>query len=134
MKTINVKSGLGKTSDGGYRVAFYERNEDHPDGEAFVADDLVHAVSPTADVMGAIHDGRLVDAGAGAKAGERVELPDAEDGVVLEVRPDDTAGDLEDRYNKAQLQALARARGVEVATSMTKAEIAEAILHAEPED
>lgn len=124
---VKVKSTLGKKPDGGFPLAFYERNEDHPDGEAYIADDQVHAIAPTSAAMQALHAGTIKKAEAGEAVGDTFE-PDLNPDQTVQVTQDDSAGDLEDRYSKDELKALAEAQGLTVKAGDTKADIAEAII------
>lgn len=122
---ITVRSALGKKADDGYPLAIYERHEDHPNGELYIADNKVHSVAPTAAVMRALREGRLVET-EGAE-GEEFE-PEFSPDKTVEIRDEDTAETLESRYKKAELQALADAHDVEYDDSATKSELAEAII------
>lgn len=60
-RMIKVKSTFKKEKDGGFQIALSEKDDAHPDGEIFIADDQVHEVAATAGVMSALHEKRLVD-------------------------------------------------------------------------
>jgi hypothetical protein len=49
---MDIQSANGK--------AFWERHEDHPDGEVFVAGDAVVTVADTASVRAALKNGRII--------------------------------------------------------------------------
>ncbi len=55
--TIKVKAG----EQVGNRVALWERDAAHPDGEAFVAGDTVASVARTPAVVARLQDGTLVE-------------------------------------------------------------------------
>jgi hypothetical protein len=58
---IMVKSALPPAPDGGNRVALFERDPAHPDGEAFVAGpDPVKVGKSTVGVLAALREGRIV--------------------------------------------------------------------------
>lgn len=57
---ITVRSAnRERTPAGGYRQVFRERHPDHPDGQAWIANDKPHRVAPTTAVKRAIVDGVL---------------------------------------------------------------------------
>lgn len=66
-ETITVKSTLKQGADGGWPVALAEKNEAHPDGEVFIADDKTHEVAYTAGVTQAITNGTLEIVGGDKK-------------------------------------------------------------------
>lgn len=56
---MKVQSTMPQRSDGGFEVAFHEKDDRHPGGELFVGDDNVYEVYPTPQVMKALSDGRI---------------------------------------------------------------------------
>lgn len=116
--TITVKSALPQQEDGGHKLAIFERNPVHEDGQLWIADDKTHEVHMTPGVMLALNEKRLVEVGKGGEAVEPTE-PGAEtvDGLMA--------------HTKDDLTKLAEARGLTVAPSATKQEIAEAIVEAQ---
>jgi hypothetical protein len=58
---MRVKSGLKVAPDGGMPVAFWEVDEDHPEGEVFVSGPGEFTVARTPGVLGAIAAKRLVE-------------------------------------------------------------------------
>lgn len=48
--TANVKPG----ENGSFKAVFFEKDEQHPDGQAWIADDQTHEVFPTSKVLLAI--------------------------------------------------------------------------------
>ena len=64
---IYVQSNLKPRADGGHPVALFETATAHPGGQAFVSGPLPAKVSPTAEVIAAIREERVVETTA-AKA------------------------------------------------------------------
>lgn len=117
---IKVKSALKTEPDGGHRVAIHERDDRHEDGEIFIADEKVYSVTPTAGVMAAMTEGRLVE----VRGNESASAPESEDEDSLSKTElmKLTREELDDRANEA---------GVQNPESMkTKEEVADAILEA----
>lgn len=58
-KTLWVKTAMPIAPDGGSEIAFYERDDAHPGGQAWVASDKPVEVGDTDTVRDAIRAGRL---------------------------------------------------------------------------
>lgn len=56
---INVKSTGAQNKDKSWPVAFFEKDERHPEGQAFIGDGKVHQVANTRGVAMAVKDGKL---------------------------------------------------------------------------
>lgn len=57
LTVVSTQKEAGK--NGGFKVAFWERNSDHPDGEVWIADDQPHIVGRTRAITQAILDGKI---------------------------------------------------------------------------
>jgi hypothetical protein len=66
-KLIWVRSLLPIEADGGSRVALFEQNDAHPDGEAFVAGETPVQVAQTGAVLKALANGQIEETDAPAK-------------------------------------------------------------------
>lgn len=113
---IQVQNATPRQPDGGMKVAIFERNPAHEGGELFIGDDKVHTVVATPEVRMALNDGRL------KLAGDDEEMSGAPDSDRYEELM---------KLSKDELLAEAEAADVEVSSSATKAEIAQAIIAAE---
>lgn len=60
---VTVKSTLAPRADGGQVVALWERDPDHPGGEAFVAGDAPVEVARTAGVTAKLRSRELIEVG-----------------------------------------------------------------------
>jgi hypothetical protein len=85
-KIITVVSGLPPNEDGSHRVALWEPHPDHPEDangrhEAWVVGDTPTRVALTAEVAGALREGRLLEADA---EGDPKDRPSAAVRAIVE--------------------------------------------------
>lgn len=57
----NLKTGRDEDGDKIHYIALSERNEAHPNGEIFIADDLIHEVALTEKVVEKLQEGWLIE-------------------------------------------------------------------------
>lgn len=69
---MKVKATAVAAKDGGYPVVLSEKDDAHPDGEAFIGDDQVYEVAPTARVRELIHKGDLVEVSGSGKVSKQL--------------------------------------------------------------
>lgn len=61
-ETIRVKGAVKPNADGGAVVVLFERDSQHPGGEAYIAGQDEAEVYPTPKVVSLLRDGKLVEA------------------------------------------------------------------------
>lgn len=110
MGLIKVKSTLGQRRDGGWPLAFFERDAAHPQGEAFIAGPDAVEVAETPAVLLALGNGQL----------ERVETD----------KPTDKAGQTKaskplTKWTKAELLTECERLGLNVPNDATNAMLVE---------
>ena len=59
---ITVKSALPTAPDGGHKIALFERDPSHPNGEAFISGPEPVEVGKTPGVVAALRSGAIVEA------------------------------------------------------------------------
>lgn len=66
MSKVKVKAHPATKTlpDGGFPVVLWDKDEQHQDGEIFIADDKTHSVERTAGVSLALSNGTIVEVGS----------------------------------------------------------------------
>lgn len=78
MKKVFIKSNLPDAKDGSHPLALWEKNENHPEGEIWVAGDVVVEAALTPEVIAAIRNEKVVEVDAKAdskKSAKKTALP-----------------------------------------------------------